>query len=82
MAKLDIRAFGLAVGFTWGIGVFAMALLAANFDWGTKMVVGLGSFYLGYEPTIGGSFVGLAWGLVDGTIAGIVVSWLYNKLAR
>ncbi len=35
-----------------------------------------------YGPTLAGAFVGMLWAFVDGYIAGIVIAWIYNRLAR
>ena len=35
-----------------------------------------------YGPSILGAIIGAVWGFVDGYIAGIVIAWLYNKLAK
>jgi len=31
--------------------------------------------------TVGGAFVGLIWGFVDGLIVGAIFAWLYNKIS-
>ena len=36
--------------------------------------------YRGFNISVGGSFLGLLWGLGDGLIGGAVFAWLYNRL--
>lgn len=78
---VDAKALALTLGVTWGVGIFLLGLMAAFLDWGTLLVKTMGSVYLGYEPTVVGSFVGLVWGFVDGTISGFVLTWVYNYFA-
>ena len=81
--ELNLRAFALAFGLWWGLGVFVMT-------WGLIMSGGpaMGTvemmtyFYIGYELTPLGSVIGLIWGVVCGTICGAILAWLYNRLLR
>ena len=82
MAKLDIKAFGVSFGIVWGLGIFMLGLLAALLGQATGMVDILSSVYLGYEATITGSLIGGAWGFVDAAVGGVILAWLYNKLAK
>ncbi len=78
--ELQAPALGIAVGVVWALGVF-FAGIAAMFDWGDAFVTVLGSFYLGYGPSIIGAIIGAIWAVVDGFVAGFVIAWIYNKLA-
>ena len=82
MAKLDVRAFGLALGIVWGIAVLLLGILAMLFNWGTVCVIALSTMYIGYKSTFLGSLVGGIWGFIDAGIAGVVIAWLYNKFAK
>ena len=42
----------------------------------------LGSFYLGFGPTLGGALIGAVWGLVVGFVFFALGAWLYNMLIR
>ena len=79
---LNVKAFGMALGLLWGLGVFFgtwyMIFLYGCSDASTV----LGRIYLGHTLTPLGSAIGLAWGLVDGFIAGALLAWLYNSIAR
>ena len=82
MAKLDVKACGLALGILWGAGLLILGLLAMCGNYGAGFVNGLGSVYIGYKATLLGSIIGAIWGFVDAGIGGVIFAWLYNKLAR
>jgi hypothetical protein len=82
MARLDVKALGLALGILWGACMFLIGLTSMLFDWGSAWVGGLSSFYIGYKATLLGSIIGAAWGFVDAGIGGVIIAWLYNKFAR
>lgn len=48
MAKLDVKAFGLACGITWGGGMFLLGALNMIIGWGALFEEIMSSFYLGY----------------------------------
>lgn len=82
MGKLDMRAFALSSGIIWSFYLLSLGLLAATMNVGTKFVELLASVYIGYAPTIGGSFIGMLWGFLDGSVCGIAFAWLYNKFSK
>ncbi|NQU18563.1 bacteriophage holin [bacterium] len=82
MAKLNVKAFGLAVGIVWGVGMFVLGIIAMAFGWGDRFIEILSSLYIGYKATFLGSIVGAIWGFIDAGIGGIIVAWLYNKFAK
>jgi hypothetical protein len=79
MTRLSVKGLGLALGVTWGAGVLILGLIGAV-GWGRAVVDVLGSLYLGFRPTLLGSVIGGVWAFVDGTLAGVVIAWLYNRL--
>ncbi len=81
MNKLQPLAFGVAIGVLWAIYVFFAAIFAM-YEWGTAMVSALGSFYIGYGPTVLGAIIGAIWAFVDGLVAGAIVAWIYNAIAK
>ncbi len=82
MAKLDVKAFGLSCGIVWALGMLIMGILNMRFNWGEAFVEIISSLYVGFKPTVSGIIIGAVWGFVDAGIAGVVVGWLYNKLAK
>ena len=79
--KLQPFALGIALGVLWGAAVF-FAGIAAMFAWGVAMVTALGSFYIGYGPTFLGAIIGGIWAFVDGLVAGALIAWIYNAVAK
>lgn len=78
--RLNIRAFGATCALWWGFGLFILT-------WWVIWTGGAGGgpsllerVYIGYAITPAGSVIGLAWGLVDGFVGGIIFAWLYNLL--
>jgi len=81
MNKFSPNALGIAIGVIWSAYILFCGI-AAMFGWGTALVETISSLYLGYAPTIPGSIIGAVWGFVDGYIAGVVIAWIYNRIAK
>ncbi len=82
MAKLVVKAFGLACGIIWGAVMLILGLAGHFFAYGAKFGEAMASIYIGYTPTLLGSVIGGIYGCIDGGIAGLALAWLYNKLAK
>jgi hypothetical protein len=78
--RLNVRAFALACGLLWGVGLFLLTWWVILFDGSSSGPTFLGRVYRGYAVTPLGSVIGLVWGLVDGAIGGALIAWLYNVL--
>jgi hypothetical protein len=82
MMKWNVRAFALAFGIWWGVGIFLVTWWVIAFGGGsTGEPTFLGRIYLGYEISPLGSVIGLVWGFVDALIGGAIFAWLYNVIA-
>lgn len=81
MNRLQPVALGVALGILGAAYIFIVGITAI-FGWGAGIVEPIGTFYIGYGPTIGGAIIGAIWAFVDGFIAGVVIAWLYNMLAK
>jgi hypothetical protein len=79
--KLHVKAFALACGILWGLGLFVVTWWIIAFEGATGDPTFIGRVYRGYAISPTGSFVGLIWALVDGVIGGAIFAWLYNVLA-
>lgn len=79
--KLNVKAFGLAVGLWWGFGLFLLTWWIIAFEGATGEVTMIGRLYRGYTITPIGSVIGLVWAFFDGLIGGLIFAWLYNLLA-
>ncbi len=79
--KLNVKAFGLAFGLWWGLGLFLLTWWIILFEGATGEVTMIGQLYRGYSITPLGSLIGLGWAFADGLIGGLIFTWLYNQLA-
>jgi len=80
--KLDKLAFGLALGIMWGLAVLAATLWVVIAQGEGAHLKLLNRFYPGYSVTVGGAFIGLLWGFIDGFIAGWIVAFFYNLFRK
>ena len=78
--KLNVKAFAIACGLLWGLGLFLCTWWVIAFEGVTGDVTLLGRFYRGYNISPTGSLIGLAWALADGAIGGAIFAWLYNLI--
>ena len=78
--KFNVWAFGVALGIVWGLSML-IAGWTSIFGWGAMFVNTMSSVYLGYIPSFGGGIVGAIWGFVDGFIGGVLLSFIYNRIA-
>jgi len=78
--KLNIRAFAIACGLIWGLGLFALTWWIIAFDGATSDATFIGRIYRGYSLTPAGSIYGLIWAFFDGLIGGGIFAWLYNRV--
>jgi len=77
--KLNIKAFSLAVGLIWGLGLFCLTWWIIAFDGATGETTTIGQVYRGFNISPTGSLIGLVWAFVDGAIGGAIFAWLYNS---
>lgn len=78
--KLNIKAFGLACGIIWGLGLFFLTWWIMAFSGATGETTLIGRLYIGYRISPVGSIIGLIWASLDGLIGGLVFAWLYNLI--
>ena len=79
MTRLDVRAFGLALGCIWSAGVWVLGIVSMASGRGARAVKLFSTVYIGYRATLPGSLIGAAWGFMDGAVSGIIIAWIYNK---
>ena len=79
--KLNVKAFSLACGIIWGLGLFCLTWWIIAFDGATGDPTLIGRLYRGYTISAAGSAIGLVWAFFDGLIGGTIFAWLYNKIA-
>ena len=83
--RVNVPALALTLGVFWGAAMLIVAL--ANLIWpdyGRAFLDLAASVYPGYRPGsgLGSVIVGTLYALLDGAVAGAVVAWLYNVVAR
>jgi hypothetical protein len=79
--KLRARALGLAIGTIWGLGVFVATLWSLQFGQG-EFVWAISVYFLGHTRSIGGAFVGLLSGFVEGFVFGALIALVYNAYQK
>ena len=80
--KLDAKAFAISCGVVWGGAMLLLGIINISCSWGAGIEDIMSTLYIGYKPTILGSIIGGIWGFFDAGIGGLIVAWLYNKLAK
>ncbi len=78
--KLNTKALALTAGILWGLAVFVSTIWLLIAGTEGKTISLLSNFYFGYSFSVGGAFIGLIWGFVDGLICGFIFAWLYNLI--
>ena len=83
--KIDTKALGLTASICWGATLFFVGI--ANLvcsGYGQAFLDVMASIYPGYTAaaSFGQVMVGTLYGMVDAAVAGVVLAWLYNRLAR
>ena len=71
--KLNVRAFALACGIIWSIGLFLLTWWIIFFEGATGEPTIIGRVYRGYTVSPAGSVIGFFWAMIDG--AGFIISY-------
>jgi len=82
LAKLDSIALGVSIGAVSGIAVFLatnLLLIKGGDQIGPNLAL-LGQYFVGYEVTVAGSFIGLFYGFLAGFMTGWLIAFLRNSL--
>lgn len=79
ITKIHPVALGVALGIIEGLPIFlGTIILVLQGESGPAFLSKLFPFY---EISWLGAFIGLAEGLIDGFIGGVIMAWIYNKIA-
>ena len=78
--RIKAVPFGVALGVVYATVFFLYGILAALFGWGASLAEIIGSFYVGFGPTIGGALIGAVWGFIVGFVFFALGASLYKKL--
>lgn len=76
--RLSAVAFGISLGILSALIMAILAWVSMHGAYGADVIKQWGSVYPGYEASIKGGFIGLAWGFLEGFIFGLIWAWLYN----
>ncbi len=80
--KLNVKAFALAAGIVWGINWFFLTWWMILFRGITnEKIAFISDTYIGFTLNPAGSLVALVYGFADGFFIGLLVAWIYNKIA-
>ncbi|HUR00289.1 MAG TPA: hypothetical protein VM166_12605 [Gemmatimonadaceae bacterium] len=84
LLRLNARAWGIAVGLVFGMGLFLatmVLLMKGGLDVGAHLGL-LSKLLPGYSVTVGGAFIGFGYAFVIGYAIGRIIGSVYNALAR
>jgi hypothetical protein len=84
LLRLNARAWGIAVGLVFGMGLFLatmVLLMKGGLQVGAHLGL-LGKLLPGYSVTVGGAFIGFGYAFVIGYAVGRIIGSVYNSLAR
>jgi len=84
LARLNARAWGIAIGMLMGGGLF-LATLILVMKGGSNVGQHLGllrAYFPGYSVSVIGSFIGFIYGFVVGYALGRIIGSVYNRLVR
>ncbi len=81
--RLDAKILALTLGFLGALAIFAATnwlVLKGGPTVGPHLRL-LSQYFLGYRVTFAGSLVGAAYGFAVGALSGLVIGWVYNRVA-
>jgi hypothetical protein len=78
--KIQATQFGMAFGTVYAVVFFLYGALAAMSGWGAEFADLIGSFYLGFGPSLAGAVIGAVWGFCIGFVFFGLAAWIYNRL--
>ncbi len=82
VARMKAGVLGLVFGLIFGVGLFAMtAILLIENGPNTGYHLGLlGNYFIGYEVTWMGAFIGFLWAFAVGVAIGWSIGIIYNRI--
>lgn len=80
---INAKALALALGILWSLALLSVSIIALMSDHYLHNVSEFfSSVYLGYTLSFSGILIGMLWAFIDAAVGGLVLAWLYNKLAK
>lgn len=80
--QINSKCLGLAGGILWGLCMFGTTLISSATGYASGFMEMMAGIYPGYWVGVGGAFVGLVYGFLDGFIGLFVFAVLYNFLEK
>jgi hypothetical protein len=82
--RINSKVFGLALGLVCGLVIFFATnwLIIKGGDQVGPHLALLGQYFIGYSVSFFGSLIGLAYGFALGTLFGMFIGWIYNKIVK
>lgn len=80
--RLNGHILGFVLGFIGALIIFVATVwlvIKGGENVGAHLGL-LGHFFIGYDVTYTGSFIGAAYGFVTGYLSGLVIGWIYNAV--
>jgi hypothetical protein len=77
--KLNPWGLGLAGGILWALALFIVTWISLFTGYGSLWLTLMMDIYPGFDVSVVGSFIGLAYGFIDGFVGLFLVAWLYNR---
>ncbi|MBW8041910.1 MAG: hypothetical protein FVQ85_18185 [Planctomycetes bacterium] len=84
VARLKAGILGLVFGSIFGIGLFAMTAIllienGPNTGYHLRL---LSNYFIGYNVTWKGAFIGFLWAFALGAMIGWSIGFIYNRIAN
>jgi hypothetical protein len=82
LLRLNAKVHGIVAGLSVGSVIFIATnwlVLKGGEVVGPHLAL-LSQFFIGYEVTLAGSFIGFAYGFLSGFVIGYFIAFLYNRL--
>lgn len=80
--RLNVKAVAISLGLMWSIGLLFISIISLLTN---SYLLNVSQFietiYIGYSLSSLGILTGMVWAFLDASIAGLVFSWLYNKIS-
>lgn len=82
-SKLNEKALAISLGVLWSLAILSLSIIAMmSENYLHNVVEFFSSVYLGYTLSFSGILIGMLWAFIDAAVGGLVLAWLYNKLAK
>lgn len=81
--QLNWRAVSLTLGVVWSLYLLIISMIAIVSDgYGHNVAEFITTVYIGYSLDWLGILTGMAYAFLDGSIFGLIFSFIYNKVSQ